>query len=47
MNRYTSSGTYIFRSLNYYVGPFAASNNRTTTANKVKRTMNRVLVWSP
>jgi hypothetical protein len=47
MNRCTSNGTNICRSLNYYVGLFAASNNRATTTNKVKRTMNRVLGWSP
>ena len=38
--------TYIFRCLKLkllYVGPFAARNNRATTTNKVKRTMNKVL----
>jgi hypothetical protein len=47
MNRCTSNGTYICRSLNYYVGLFAASNNRATTTNKVKGIMKRVLGWSP
>jgi hypothetical protein len=43
MNRYTSSGTYIVRPLNYYVGPLAVSNNRAKTTKKVNKTMNRVL----
>jgi hypothetical protein len=47
MNRYTSSGTYIVRPLNYYVGPLAVSNNRAKTTTKVNKTMNRVLGWSP
>jgi hypothetical protein len=47
MNRYTSSGTYIVRPLNYYVGPLAVSNNRAKTTKKVNKTMNRVLGWSP